>query len=265
MAAKIFIVTGANTGIGYEIVRGLAKEQGNRVVLGCRNQEKGETAINNLVKDGISRENLDLLPVDISNKESVANFSSEFRKKYDRLDALINNAGVYLPERQQTIDGHEGTFGTNALGYYRVTQAFQDLLEKSAPSRIVNVASTYAGNVDLDDLNFTKRPYDQIGAYQQSKAANRMMSWHYADKLKSKNITVNALSPGHCGTQLNNFEGALSPAIGAKIGIWLASSKDAEGITGKFYNYDFKETECSFRDPQAIARLMQRFQEFDQK
>eukprot|EP01119_Soliformovum_irregulare_P000764 TRINITY_DN10560_c0_g1_i2.p1 TRINITY_DN10560_c0_g1~~TRINITY_DN10560_c0_g1_i2.p1 ORF type:complete len:102 (-),score=29.13 TRINITY_DN10560_c0_g1_i2:136-441(-) len=99
----------------------------------------------------------------------------------------------------------------------------------------------------------------------QSKAANRLMSWHYADKFKSKGITVNALTPGYCSTKLVNFGGSLAPSEGAKVGIWLASSRDVEGITGKFYEHNLSELKCDYRDPKAIATLMRKFEEMDQR
>ena len=123
-----------------------------------------------------------VMKMDASSQKSIREFAGEFRKKYRRLDVLINNAagnrGI-LP-KINSVDGIELTFATNVVGYYLLTQELLDVLKKSAPARIVNVASTYASDLDLDDLQFERRPFESFKAYAQSKACDRLLTWALA-------------------------------------------------------------------------------------
>ena len=170
--------------------------------------------------------------------------------------------------RQTSVDGIELTFATNVLGYFLVTRELLDVLRTSTPARIVNVASTFAGNLDLDDLGFERRPYDSMKAYQQSKACNRLLTWALARRLTGTGVTANAMAPGLVFTGLYRdtpaplrallrvvavFRGR-SVAQGADTAVWLASSPDLESVTGRFYELR-QERACEFRDEALEERL----------
>ena len=184
-------------------------------------------------------------------------FAEAFRQRYDRLDVLVNNAGTSQGERRESVDGIEMTFATNVLGYHVITRELRNRLPVP-PARIVVVASSFAGDVDLEDLQFKRRPYDALTAYRQSKACNRLWSWALATRLPHGS-TVNAMAPGFVpGTELCRD---LPPAIraayrersgrtmeeGADTAVWLASDPAVEGITSRFY-YDRRELPCEFRN-----------------
>lgn len=180
----------------------------------------------------------------------------------------MNNAGVLLPTRMTSVDGIELTLATNVLGYHLVTMGLLDALEAGAPSRVVNVASTFASDVDLGDLQFERRPYDGLTAYAQSKACDRMLTWALARRLQAATVTVNAMAPGLVlGTDLyrrltpdakRGLEqyGSRSVAEGADTAVWLASSPELGGVTGRFFEQGI-EIPCQFRDEDAEERLWQ--------
>jgi NAD(P)-dependent dehydrogenase (short-subunit alcohol dehydrogenase family) len=180
---------------------------------------------------------------------------------------LVNNAGVLLPTRKTSVDGIELTLATNVLGYYLVTTELLDGLRAGAPSRVVNVASTFAGDLDLDDLQFERRPYDGMAAYAQSKACDRMLTWAFARRVQGTAVTVNAMAPGLVlGTSLYRHltpaakrgleqYGSRSLAEGAETAVWLASSPELNGVTGRFFEQG-TEIPCQFRDEEVEERLL---------
>jgi retinol dehydrogenase-13 len=145
------------------------------------------------------------------------------------------------------------------LGYYRMIRAFTPHLKAGAPSRIVNVASYWAGNLDLEDPEFKHRRYDNDEAYRQSKQADRMLTVAFAERLKPYGITVNSCHPGDVNSRLSNdlgFGGHETPDQGAGTPVWLATSNDVEGVTGKYFA-DKREQYCGFsRDKTGIEKLM---------
>src|SRR3989449_4954217 len=164
---RVFLVTGANSGIGKATALGLAR-LGGTVVMACRSATRGEAARQDIVRDsGNSRVYLEI--VDLASEESTRSFAEEFRKKYTRLDVLINNAGVYTPRREVTPDGLERTFEVNYLSGVLLTHLLLDLLIKSAPSRIINVSSSAhsGGTIHFDDLQGERR-YGGISRHAQS-------------------------------------------------------------------------------------------------
>ena len=213
------LVTGANTGIGFEIARGLARN-GARVVLACRDPIKGEAARQKIADD------VDLLIVDLASRRSIRSAVQEFSAKYSVLDVLVNNAGVAVPSRCESVDGVELTFATNVLGYYLFTVLLLDSMRRAPAARVVNVASKMAYGLDLDDVEFKRRRYDPSTAYAQSKQADRMLTWYLARQLEGTSVTANAMSPGAVNTALLHalapgFRG-VSPAQGADTAVWLA-------------------------------------------
>src|SRR5262249_55548122 len=194
-------------------------------------------------------------------------FADQFKRGYDRLDVLVNNAGVFLRERSLTEDGIESTFAINHLGYFLLTNLLLDLLTKSAPSRIVNVSSTAHRYAKPDIATWvTGRDYSSFGAYANSKLANVLFTYELARRLEGTGVTANCLHPGAVGTNLfralPGFVQALiklvtiSPKRGALTAIDIASSRDVEGVTGKYFVRlrPQKSSDASY-DPQATRQL----------
>ncbi|MBW3643776.1 MAG: SDR family NAD(P)-dependent oxidoreductase, partial [Actinobacteria bacterium] len=191
---KRVVVTGATSGIGREVASALAS-LGAHVVLACRDQTRGE-AVAAEINATAGAERATAMTVDTSEQRSIRVFARAYHETYGALDVLVNNAGVLLPDRRTSIDGIELTFATNVLGYHLVTAELLDALKAAAPSRVVNVASTFAFAVDMDDMQFERRPYDGLTAYAQSKALDRMLTWAFARRLEGDSVTVNAMAPG---------------------------------------------------------------------
>lgn len=260
LSGKTCIVTGANTGIGKQIARELARMKAT-VVLGCRNAERGRAALEEL-KQATGNESLELGIVDLSQHDSIKAFARTFQENHERLDVLVNNAGIWCNEHKRSEDGLELTFATNVLGYFRLTNELEELLQKSAPARIVNVASNMAGGLDLSDLNLERRGWDGVRAYKQSKQSNRMLSWQRARNLEGSGVTVNAMHPGPVRTEIardaRGIKGFVVGAFyklfgvdvdaGADTAVWLAASPEVEGQTGKFW-LKRKEQRRVFHDP----------------
>jgi NAD(P)-dependent dehydrogenase (short-subunit alcohol dehydrogenase family) len=244
MTGKTCIVTGANTGIGKETALGLAK-LGATVVMVCRDRERGEAA-QHQVKQRSRNQRVVLMLCDFSSQNSIRQFAQAFTDQHERLDVLVNNAGIVLRERSMTEDGLESTFAINHLGYFLVTNLLLDLLRKSAPSRIVNVASAAHkfGKLDINGWA-TGRDYSAFGAYANSKLANVLFTYELARRIKGTGVTANCLHPGAVGTNL--FRGlpkflqtlirlvTIGTERGARTSIYLASSDDVEGVTGKYF------------------------------
>jgi NAD(P)-dependent dehydrogenase (short-subunit alcohol dehydrogenase family) len=255
------LVTGANTGIGFEIARGLARG-GAQVVLACRNQAKGEAA-RNAIAGEFKDSSPELLIVDLASQQSIRNAVAEFAARHSHLDVLVNNAGVAVPSRQESPDGIELTFATNVLAYHLLTKLLLDLL-KSKAARVINVASAMAAGLDLSDVEFKRRAYTPSAVYAQSKQANRMLTWALAKRLEGSNVTANAMTPGAVDTPLLH---ALAPkypgrstAKGADTVIWLATSDEVAGINGRYWS-DRTEEPCVFEgdeDEEPLWELCER-------
>ena len=259
---KHVVITGPTSGIGQQIALDLGRA-GAHVVLACRDTAKGAQVGAAVVRAGAA--SVAVLPIDTSSLQSIEEFARRYRERMPTLDVLVNNAGVSYSARVETAEGMEITFATNVLGYHRVTKALQKILVSSAPARVVNVASMFAGHVDLDDVQFTQRSYDGLPAYAQSKACDRLLTWAWARRLQRAGVTVNAMAPGYVQTGLPRH---LSPELrqsystrvgrpveqGADTAVWLAASPDVDGITGTFF-YDRREVPCEFRDTEIEERL----------
>jgi NAD(P)-dependent dehydrogenase (short-subunit alcohol dehydrogenase family) len=266
MKNKLAVVTGSTSGIGQEIAAQLAA-QGAEIVIACRDANKGQRTIDE-IKKRTGNDRLSVLQINTASRQSIRDFAGKLKTAHPRIDVLVNNAGVNVRTRQTSVDGIELTFATNVLGYFTLTSELLDVIKASAPSRIVNVASTFAGNLDLDDLEFKRRAYDPIKAYQQSKACNRLWTWALARRLAGTGVTANAMAPGlvYTGLYRNTppplklllrviaiFRGR-SVTLGADTAAWLASSPDLETVTGKFYELRH-ERACEFRDEATEERL----------
>jgi retinol dehydrogenase-13 len=174
------------------------------------------------------------------------------------LHVLVNDAGVAPRRREQTPENIELTFATNVLGYLWMTEAFRSHLERSAPARVVNVASYWAGDLDLDDLEFRRRRFDNHTAYRQSKQANRMLTVASAERLESARITVNTCHPGDPSSSLSRnlgFGGSQAPEDAAHTPVMLARGELGSGITGHYFEHG-RQARCRFAgDRDGIERL----------
>ena len=253
---KVFLVTGATGAIGKAIARQLANIQDSKVVLVCRDQQKAVLAVNEITSlTGNSEVSYEL--ADLSRYEQIHNLAKRWQGP---LHVLINNAACTPRSRQETPEGIEMQFATNVLGYYWLIDEFMEILKASAPARVVNVASYWAGGLDLNDLEFTRRSYDNDQAYRQSKQANRMLSSVFAEKLKPYQIVVNACHPGDVNSVLSNnlgFGGHETPDQGAETPVWLATHPVGQECTGRYFEH-LRETNCLFaRDKQMANALFE--------
>ena len=254
----LYLVTGANAGIGFEIARGIAKAKGHPgVILGCRDRGKGEAARARIEAE-TGNPNLEVLVMDLADQKSIRQADGEFYKKHSALDALVNNAGMSSPTREESVDGIELTFATNVLGYFLLTNLLLDALKRAPAGRLVNVASEMAYGLDLDDIEFRKRTYNASTAYAQSKQADRMLTWAYARRLEGTTVTANSMSPGAVSTPLLH---ALAPGMkgrttekGAETAVWLATSPELEGLTNRLW-FDKAERACKFHNPEQEEKL----------
>lgn len=244
MRDRVAIVTGATSGIGTEIARGLAT-RGATVVLACRDLEKGKA-----VQAAISREagnpRVDVLRLDLASMASVREFAREFVARYPRLDVLVNNAGVFTRHRHLTPDGLEEQFQVNYLGPFLLTNLLLDVLKASAPSRIVNVGSAAhkGGVIDFDDLQGAAM-YTGFRAYSASKIALLLFTRELARRLDGSRVTVNCAHPGVIRTNLGRGEYPRAfelfrpmlkaPQRGAETPLYLATAPGLDGVTGRYF------------------------------
>lgn len=206
---RIVIVTGANTGIGYETAKALARK-GARVTLACRSREKGEDAAARIMAESPSGGAV-YARLDLADLESVRAFTEAFIGSNERLDLLINNAGVMVPPESKTAQGFELQFGVNHLAHFALTQHLLDLLRATQGARVVNVSSIAhkQGAMDFEDLNFTDRKYRPWQAYGQSKLANLLFTFELQRRLEDERTSVIAVAahPGWTGTDLQRHSG----------------------------------------------------------
>ncbi len=210
-SGRVAVVTGSNTGIGLETVAALAR-RGAHVVLACRDQAKGRSAAAGIAAGGVSG-TLDVMVLDLADLASVRVFSAAFRDGFDRLDLLINNAGVMWPPASKTVDGFELQFGTNHLGHFALTARLLDRLRKTSGSRVVTVSSVSHrfGTIDFDDLHWESRKYHPNRAYGQSKLANLLFAYELQRRLDRAGIETMSVAahPGYTGTDLQRYSGFL--------------------------------------------------------
>jgi NAD(P)-dependent dehydrogenase (short-subunit alcohol dehydrogenase family) len=231
--AKIALVTGANKGIGFEICRQLG-ERGITVLVGARDERKGEEAAEKLVAQGV---NASFVKLDVTEQSTIDHAFNHILFTYGRLDILVNNAGILLPEGHPSeldVETLKEVYETNVFGVFRVTKTMLTLLRKSASGRIVNMSSSL-GSLSLNsDPNFELASFLFLG-YNSSKTAVNALTVFFANELKDTSIKVSSADPGYCSTSMTNFAGPRSPREGAQTAVRLATLPDEES-SGGFYN-----------------------------
>ncbi|MDH3280192.1 MAG: SDR family NAD(P)-dependent oxidoreductase [Gammaproteobacteria bacterium] len=240
----VAVVTGAAGAIGTAIARQLAAGADLEVVLVCRDADKAMRCTQEIAQtSGNNRVRYEL--ADLSRRSSVQAMADRWQGP---VHVLVNNAAVAPQRRRSTPEGIELQFATNVLGYFWMIQAFTEHLRHASPARIVNVASYWAGGLDIQDVEFERRPYNNNQAYRQSKQADRMLTVAFAKRLQSLGITVNACHPGDVNSTLSNelgFGGHESPEQGARTPVWLATDESVGRLTGKYFERQ-REVRCPF-------------------
>lgn len=239
MKDKIVLITGSTDGIGKQTALDLA-QRGATVLIHCRDLKRGKVVMDEIIRQ-TANSNIDLFISDFSSLKQVKKLAEEIKSKHDYLDVLINNAGVYMKQRILTKDGYEMTFQVNHLAHFLLTNLLLDLIEKSAPARIINVSSmAHSNGIDFNDLQ-SEKSYSAYGAYALSKLANILFTFKLAADLKNTGVTVNCLHPGVINTKLlREGFGSMGRDVkfGAKIPVYLASSPGVTALTGKFFSDD---------------------------
>jgi retinol dehydrogenase-13 len=207
LSGKAFVVTGANSGIGLVTARQLAL-QGATVVMGCRRTQEGER-VAAAIRNEIPHANLEVHALDLGDLHSVQSFAREVNMRHPKLQGLVNNAGIMNTPFGRTKDGFETQFGTNHLGHFLLTELLLDALKAGAPSRIINLSSSFheyamgrKGEIHFDDLNYEHRRYDGWEAYAQSKLANLLHAKELARRLEGSGVTCASVNPGWVRTNL---------------------------------------------------------------
>jgi len=250
MTTKVFMVTGATSGIGKALATQLANT-GEIVILVARDMDRGNAVVQEITQK-TKNWNLDLQLCDLSNMSSVNNLASVVKAKYNTINLLINNAGVYKRQRETTVDGYETMFAANHLGPFLLTNLLLDALTASGSGRILNITAPSTTQLDFDDLQGEKK-FNSLNAFGATKMANLLFTFELARRLEGSNVTANAIHPGLSRSQL--MKEAFAPL---KLITWLLSSppqKAAEDIlkmatapefanvSGKFFHHG-KEIEA---------------------
>lgn len=246
MGGKVVLITGGTSGIGKAAATALAG-MGATVVITGRNEERGKRALQE-IREESGNEGVELILADLTVQDEVRRLAEELRERHNQLEVLVNNAGLVLSERTETPDGIETQLAINHLAPFLLTNLLLDLLKESAPSRIVTVSSDAHrwAKIDLDDLQSRKR-YRGMQVYGKTKLANIMFTYELAERLEGTGVTANCMHPGGVNTNFGNNQGGpmnllfrlfkpfmRSPEQGADTLIYLASSPEVEGMTGKY-------------------------------
>ena len=249
MKDKLCVITGANAGIGFETAKSLCAK-GATVILVCRSQEKAEKAVSTIKKD-VPEAKTDYAIADLSSQKQVHQLAESIRSRFDKADVLVNNAGSWFSDFQLTEDGYERQWAINHLSPFLLTHLLLPLLKNSPDPRIVNVSSDshFHGKIHLQDVNLTDN-YHGLRAYAQSKLANVLFTLEFDRRKGTLPISVNAVQPGLVKTDIGlkhtiSFHGLMwklrrltgtSPAKGAATSVFLASSEQLKGISGKYWD-----------------------------
>jgi NAD(P)-dependent dehydrogenase (short-subunit alcohol dehydrogenase family) len=272
LAGKVVLVTGGNAGIGKETAVAVAR-MGARVVFTARDPARGQAALEE-IRSRSGRDDVGVMMLDLASLASVRDFASNFAARCDRLDVLVNNAGLVQRRRHETVDGYETTFQVNHLGPFLLTQLLHDALVAGAPARVVNVASdahkSARHGLDFDDLQ-SERHYRGFAVYGKTKLANILFTRELARRGDANVVTANAVHPGFVASSfgrdgdtgrlgalvfplLRPF--ALSPAQGAQTQVYVATAPELEGVTGGYWVKSAPATPSAAAQDDAAARRL---------
>jgi NAD(P)-dependent dehydrogenase (short-subunit alcohol dehydrogenase family) len=247
MGGKVVLITGGTSGIGKAAATALAG-MGAEVVVTGRSRERGEAAVEEIRRSS-GNGNVSLALADLTVQAEVRKLAEEFRLSHDRLDVLVNNAGAVFSRRGETADGIERTFALNHLAPFLLTNLLLEVLKESAPSRVITVSSEARrrAQIDFDDLQ-SERRYRGFQVYGKSKLANILFTYELAERLEGTGVSANCVHPGPVSTNFGKNNGGLmvlvfralkpfmrSPEQGADTLIYLASSPEVEGVSGRYY------------------------------
>jgi NAD(P)-dependent dehydrogenase (short-subunit alcohol dehydrogenase family) len=265
MNGKVILVTGSTDGIGKQSALELARK-GATVLIHGRNPSLGKTVLEQIRKES-RNDRLELFIADFASLRQVRRLADEACAKYAKLDVLVNNAGVYMRDRQLTEDGFEVTFAVNHLAPFLLTNLLLDLLKRSAPSKIINVSSMahQGAHLDLNDLQAEKR-FDAYDVYSKSKLANLLFTYDLAQRLNNSGVTVNALHPSVIATKMLKAGfgsmGGRPVEDGAARIAYLVNTPGIENVSGKYFVNDKEQISSSqSRD----AKLRQQFWSLSEK
>lgn len=264
MNGEICLVTGANTGIGYATAVGLA-ERGATVVMLCRDETKGATAVRD-VQQSTGNPHVELLLCDLASLTSIRQAIADFQARHGALHVLINNASVIPRQREVTADGLEMQFAVNHLAYFLLTNLLLDVLKASALARIINVSSQVhsSGVVDFADLQ-SERSYRPTQVYANTKLMNVLFTFELARRLAGSGVTVNCLHPGVVDTNLGRDysglprstpRGGLSWAEGARTSLYLATAPELEEVTGRYFRDEREARPSTTSQDETLARRL---------
>ena len=249
---KTCLITGSTSGIGKQIAIGLAKLNGNVVLVG-RKKDRCEATVEEIRRNVSSNTNkyrISYILADLSSQASIHQLAKEFLSSHERLDILVNNAGVFSHKRFTTVDGLEYTFAVNHLAPFLLTNLLFERIKTSTPSRIITTSSVahMGAQINFDDLQFERRRYSGVKAYSQSKLANILFTKELSRRSRGSGVTSNCFHPGGVRTNLVHTSPwyyrfiwafitpfLVSPWKGAETAIYLASSLEVEGISGKYF------------------------------
>jgi NAD(P)-dependent dehydrogenase (short-subunit alcohol dehydrogenase family) len=252
MQGKTVLITGADGDIGKNTVKGIALK-GARIVMACLDAQLAEPIRNEIVRQ-TGNKDIEIMQLDLASQADIRRFAAEFAARYDRLDVLINNAGVFSLKRFETEDGLERTIGINYFGHYLLTTLLLPVIKRAGKARIINVCSDSYKQAVFDPDNLQTRGNYKTGmeAYSLSKLAIVLFTQELAEQLQGTGVTVNALHPGHVATGIwNMWEHPkwyqrllikilnlflIAPEKGALTSIYLACSDEVSGITGKYFS-----------------------------
>jgi NAD(P)-dependent dehydrogenase (short-subunit alcohol dehydrogenase family) len=264
MKDKVVLITGATSGIGKQTALALAK-MGARVVVTGRSKQSGEEAVAE-IKTARGNAKVDLLIGDLSAQKNVHALAEQFKARYDRLDVLINNAGLAASERKLTEDGIESNFAVNVVTPYLLTRLLMDSLKKSPSPRVVTLmGGDVPAKLDMDNLQ-SEKSFDGLNTYSQTKLAMMVLMYEFAQR--EKDMTINVCYPGQASTNMTRSvtpemlpramrwmfpvfklmvrdDGGKSAAKASRSSIYLASSPEVEGVTGKYFDTNCKEAAWS--------------------
>ncbi|MDR9419777.1 SDR family oxidoreductase [Gracilimonas sp.] len=268
MQNKLCIVTGANSGIGFETTKALARE-GAYLVMVCRNEDKARSAKQDII-DATGIAGVDIVLCDFAIQSEIRKAVQQIKANYDKIDVLINNHGFLASERNETVDGLEETFAVNHIGYFLFTNLLLDHLKAAESARIINVASEAhrAGEFDPDNLQL-ETGFQPYKAYGNSKLFNILFTKELAKRLKDSSVTANSLHPGvvasnfgQSGTWLMSLLYTIGKPFmrsnkkGAETSVYLATSDEVEGVSGRYFKNKKETTPTRIaRDDEAAKEL----------